>query len=139
MGTQTQTTEVKSCGIRVADEFAAEARELGLVVETKSTRSEAVYYHDGSVMLPARLSVTVTVTIPVPEKFATSALGMIERATRLDVCFSKSDAPRARGRWVLANYSTLGGHEDLHVKHKAHSRLQHMASDLKSLQKLAED
>lgn len=135
MSTQTKT---ETTSIKGADEFAARARELGLKVEVKQTRTEAVYYRDGGLMLPAVTAISVIVSLPVPEELDNTALGLIERSTQLHSCWSKSDRPRARGRWTLANYSTLGGHEDMHVLHKAYRRLESMAEDLKRLRKLVQ-
>lgn len=131
-------TQVETTGIKSADEFAAEARKLGLNVEVKATNSEIVYYRDGSVMLPAILGVYVIVTIPVPAELDGTALGLIERNTRLTSYWSKRDAPRARGRWVLGSYSTLGGHKDLHVMSRLNVHLTSMASDLQGIRKLVQ-
>lgn len=136
MSTQTQATKVESTGIKGADEFLAKAKELGLKTEVKVVTTEPTYYSNGDVMLPANLSVCVIVELPVPEELNDSALGMVERCTRLTSYWNKRDAPRARGRWTLASYSYLGGHDDLHVMHKAYTRLDGMAADLERLKKL---
>lgn len=130
--------QVQTTGVKGADEFAAKATELGLTAEVRSTRSEATYYNDGTIMLPAVLSIVVTVTLPVPAELDGTALGMVERCTTLTSCWSKRDTPRARGRWVLANYSTLGGHKDLHVMSRLDTYLSGMATDLRNLRKLVE-
>lgn len=135
MSTQTPVT---TTGIAGADKFAAQARELGLTVEVRTTDSKAVYFDDGTVMLPAVFSVFVAVSLPVPAELDGTALGMVERCTTLTSCWSKRDTPRSRGRWVLANYSILGGHEDLHVMSRLDSYLQGMATSLRNLQKLVE-
>lgn len=135
MSTQVQT---ETTGVKGADEFVARARELGLTVKVKSVRSEATYYRDGSVMLPAVLSISVAVTLPVPSELDNTALGMVERCTSLTSYWSKRDAPRARGRWVLANYSTLGWHKDLHVMRRLDAYLNGMATDLQNLRKLVQ-
>lgn len=135
MSTQTQ---VQTTGVKGADEFAAKATELGLTVEVKATNSEVVYYKDGSVMLPAVLGVYVIVTLPVPAKLNGTALGALERCTRLTSYWSKRDTPRSRGRWVLASYSSLGGHKDLHVMRRLDTYLTSMATDLQRLQKLVQ-
>lgn len=138
MSTQ-QAAKVETTGIKDADAFITEARKLGLDVEIKLTNSEAVYYRDGvTVMLPEVLSVMVMVSMPVPAELNDTALGLAERSTILTSCWSKRKEPRARGRWVLANYSTLGGHEDLHVKRRVYTRLEIMADNLKRLRKLVE-
>lgn len=138
MSTQAQATKVESTGIKGADEFIAKAKELGLTVEVKSVRTEPTYYRDGSVMLPGNLSVSVAVEMPVPEELNDTALGLVERCTRLTSYWNKRDTPRARGRWTLASYSYLGGHEDLHVMHKAYTRLDIMSGDLTRLRKLVQ-
>lgn len=141
MSTQTPTTPaVTSSGIKDADDFAAMARELGLTVEVKITDSEAVYHRDGvTVMLPAVLNVCVVVGIPVPESLSGTALGLAERCNNLYSYWTKRKTPRSRGRWVQGSHSTLGHSEDMHVKHRVITRLEGMASDLKSLQKLTQD
>lgn len=144
MSTQEQTTTTvpagESCGIKGADEFAAKARALGLAVEVKTTKSDAVYYDSsGEVMLPAVLSVMVLVEIPTPDEFQGTACGLYERCTSLTMAWSKRDTPRARGRWTMGNYSILGGHEDLHVMHKADRKLASMKDDMERLRRLAQD
>ncbi len=139
MSTQAIATEVKTTGIKDADEFVSKAREMGLIVEIGFTNSEAVYFSDGRLMLPEVLTVGVTVTIPVPEELDGSYLAMMQRCNTLRSYWTKRRAPRARGRWVQGNHSTLGGHEDLHVKHRVYTRLSSMAAELQSLQKLAQD
>jgi hypothetical protein len=89
-------------------------------------------------MLPAVLTVKVEVSIPVPEELNGTALGMMERANVLTSYWNKQDKPRARGRWVLANHSTFGSHEDMHVMSRMNLRLETMANDLKSLRKLVQ-
>lgn len=142
MSTQTQATTTltadQSSGVKGADEFAAKARKLGLIVEIKTTVSDAVYYDSGEVMLPKVLSVMVRVEIPTPDEFQGTACGLHERCTSLTMCWSKRDTPRARGRWTMGNYSTLGGHEDLHVLHKADRKLAYMAEDMERLRRLAQ-
>lgn len=135
MSTQEKT---ETTGIKGADEFAAKALELGLTVTIKTTMSEAAYYSDGNLMLPAVLSVAVMVEIPVPEELNGSYLAMMQRCVSLTSYWSKRDKPRARGRWVLANYSHLGGHEDMHVTRRMHARLATMAASLESLKRLVE-
>jgi hypothetical protein len=140
MSTQTAATEtVKSSGIKDADEFAAQARELGLDVKVKITNSEPVYFRDGKEMLPAVLNVCVVVNIPVPESVNDTALGLAERCNTLYSYWTKRQSPRARGRWVQGSHSTLGHSEDMHVKHRVVTRLEGMARDLQMLQKLAQD
>lgn len=142
MSTQEQSTAVpagQSSGIKGADEFAAKARKLGLTVEVKTTKSDAVYYGNGEVMLPATLGVMVRVEIPTPEEFNGTACGLHERCTSLTMAWSKRDTPRARGRWTMGNYSILGGHEDLHVLHKADRKLASMKDDMERLRRLAQD
>jgi hypothetical protein len=139
MDAQTQATEVESTGIKGADEFIAKAKELGLTVEVRSVRTEPTYYRDGSVMLPANLSVSVAVEVPVPEELNDTALGLVERSVRLYSFWNKRDAPNSRGRWTLASYSYLGGHEDMHVLRKAYAKLDYMAVNLAGLRKLAQD
>lgn len=138
MSTQGQSTEVESTGIKGADEFIAKAKELDLKVEVKSVRTKPTYYRDGSVMLPANLSVSVVVEIPVPEELNNTYLGMVERCVRLTSFWNKRDTPRSRGRWTLASYSYMGGHEDMHVMRKAFDRLDYMAVNLAGLRKLAQ-
>jgi hypothetical protein len=135
----TATEAVKSSGIKDADEFAALARELGLLVEVRITDSEPVYFSDGREMLPAVLNVCVVVNIPVPESVNDTALGLAERCNTLYSYWTKRRTPRSRGRWVQGSHSTLGHSEDMHVKHRVITRLHGMASDLKTLQKLAQD
>lgn len=139
MSTQATATEVKTTGIKDADEFVAKAKELGLTVEIGFTNSEAIYFSDGRLMLPEVLTVSVTVTIPVPDELDGSYLAMMQRCNTLRSYWTKRKAPRARGRWVQGNHSTLGGHEDLHVKHRVYSRLASMKAELESLEKLARD
>lgn len=139
MSTETQATAVKTTGIPDADAFMARAKELGLNAKFEVTNSEAVYDGNGSVMLPAVLSVSVTVSIPVPEELSSTHLGMVERCNTLTGMWTKRLTPRSRGRWTSANHSTLGGHEDLHVKHRMYTRLDGMADDLKRLLKLVQD
>lgn len=131
----TQTSR-EATGITGADEFVTKARELGLTVEVHAVDSEAVFHGDGSVMLPSVLSVVVSVKIPVPSELDGTVLGLVERHTTLVSCWSKRDVPRSRGRWVSANYSTLGGHEDLHVMRRLDPYLNVMVTDMQNLNKL---
>lgn len=130
--------EVETTGIKGADEFIAKARELGLTVEVKSVRTEPTYYRDGSVMLSGNLSVSVMVELPVPEELNDTSLGLIERCTKLTSFWNKRDTPRSRGRWTLASYSHMGGHDDLHVLHKVYTYLDIMACNLARLHNLVE-
>jgi hypothetical protein len=129
------TTKAILTGIKGADDFATEAEKLGLTVTIRTINTEATYYKDGDVMLPASLSVSVTVTLPVPEELNGTALGLVERCTSLTSYWNKRDTPRSRGRWTLANYSTLGGHKDMHVMTRMYSYLQGMADDLERLRR----
>jgi hypothetical protein len=135
MNTRSQT---ETTGITDADAFVTAARELGLNAEFRGVKSDVAYYSDGGVMLPEILCVTVIVSIPVPGELDGTYLGMTERHTRLTGSWTLKDTPRSRGRWTLSNYSYLGGHEDLHVKHRMYTRLQVMADRLTSLQRLVQ-
>lgn len=138
MSTQTEVQSTsESSGIAGADEFATRARALGLNAEVKRTRVEAATDGDGNVMLPAVLAVSVIVKMTVPETMQANVLALMERHTTLTSYWTLKDKPRARGRWVQASYSTLGGHEDLHVMHRAYAKLELMASDMERLQRLA--
>lgn len=129
------TTTVESTGIKGADEFRAAAEKLGLTVNVKISENEPVLYNDGTVMRPACTMVMVIVEIPVPESLATSALALTERATTLHVCWKRDHNGRARGRWILGNYSTLGGHDDMHTLKRCHVYLGIMSENLQTLKR----
>lgn len=129
--------EQTSTGIKGADEFRAAAQKLGLTVETKVTTSEPVLFEDGREMLPGSTNVMLTVSLPVPESLGNNMLTVTERATALRVCWKRDHNGRARGRWILGNYSTLGGHTDMHMLRTCHTYLNIMAGDLRNLERLA--
>lgn len=126
---------VERTGIKAADEFRDAAGALGLTVEVKSKDNDPVLFDDGREMLPGCTTVTVTVSIPVPESLHASALALYERTTTLAVCFKRDHNGRARGRWILGNYSTLGGHDDMHTLKRCHVYLGIMGEALSTLKR----
>lgn len=133
-------SEDQSTGIKGADEFRAEAQKLGLNVETRVTEADAVVgERSGQVILPACTNVMLTVTIPVPVSLGNNALTLEERNTELRVCWKRDHNGRARGRWILGNYSTLGGHQDMHMLTRCRTYLDIMAHSAAQLRRFADE
>lgn len=129
---------MESTGIKGADEFISRAHELGLTTKINVITNDPVYYQDGeTVMLPGSTSVSVQVRIPVPKSLGNTALTMIDRNTVLISCWARRHDGRARGRWTMGNYSTLGGHDDMHTFKRCGFYLELMASNAASLVKYA--
>ena len=136
----TVSDKQESTGIKGADDFRAAAQALDLIVETRIVNSEAVYFkHNGEVMIPASKNVMLTVTIPVPEELGNNALTLEERSVLLSVCWKLDLNGRARGRWILGNYRTLGYTEDMHMLKRCYSRLELMNRSLQQLRRFAEE
>lgn len=129
-------------GIPTADNFIATARSKGLDVAVQSHTAEPLLNEEGRVVEPACTAYGVTVTIPVPEtirgSLGLSVLTQQERTTTLVVCFSQRHDGRARGRWTSGNYSTLGGHDDMHTLRRCYVYLDIMASAANQMRRFAE-
>jgi hypothetical protein len=131
------TTE--STGLRNADELIAYARELGLTVSVNVNTEPARPIGTTGLELPSYTSVSVRITIPCPERFAGSLLGMHIRAECLAAHFHKSDRKGARPKFGGASHSAIGASEDIKILRRTYWRAESMGEDARSYQKLADE
>lgn len=126
-------------GIIAASSLIKTIRELGLTVTVKARNNDAVRLDDGRVVAPGVRTVMISVDIPVPSSLAESQLTLVERCTRLTIVYSRRLDGRARGRWIMGNYSTLGDHSDMHTLRRCHFYLKIMAANAAHLARLADE
>lgn len=122
-----------STGIKAADDFARIASEAGLLVEISRSEQPVTYYADGQVMLPAQITVGMTIKVPVPGELQGTTIGQMCQLRQISVVWSRFVGPGKHGKFRNAcRYGYLGVVE-LTNERQARIELQALVTNIKQL------